>query len=145
MNQTSVGTGTESDFNENPAPHGYPHKTLGAELNSSPGQGGLPAPAGAPGQAAQPYPTDQTGQTGQTGQTEVSPALAATSFSVLTSAIPPLAPGEAVASSELLSPDELLASLNGPPQALSLEAFPDAPNAGPGPSALEAARGESRP
>ena len=139
MNQTSVGTGTESDFNENPAPHGYPHKTLGAELNSSPGQGGLPAPAGAPVQAAQPDLTVAT------DQTDVSPALAATSFSVLTSAIPPLAPGEAVASSELLSPDELLASLNGPPQALSMEAFPDAPNAGPGPSALEAARGESRP
>lgn len=138
MSQTSVGTGTDSDFNENPAPHGYPHKTLGAELNSSPAQGGLQAPAAAPatsapGQAAQPDPKDAAS------------ALAAKSLSVLTSAIPPLAPGEAVASSELLSPDELLAELNVPPESWAVESFPDAPNAGPGPSALEAARGEPRP
>jgi hypothetical protein len=132
MSQTSVGTGTDSDLNENPAPHGYPHKTLGAELHSSPDSALVPVPA-----AGKPAPVLQP------DRVVGLPALSATSFSMLAAAaIPPLAPGEAVASSELLAPDELLASLSGQPDAFALEAFPDAPNAGPGPSALQAACGE---
>lgn len=136
MSQTSVGTGTDSDFNENPAPHGYPHKTMGAELHSSPDLRGPPdsAATGKPVPAVQPDRADAV------------PALPATSFSVLAAAaIPPLAPGEAVASSELLAPDEFLASLPWQPDALTLAEFPDAPNAGPGSTALQAARGQGQP